>query len=259
MVETCGVGAVGFRWVVKKTCDRKFDNVPHAQWLCKSAMAIVLIEDHDNLRMALTSLLESEGFSIIPLECAEDFDDTLGTHSADAFIVDLKLPGEDGFSVVRRIRATSPKANIIITTAFGQIDRRIAGYNAGADVFLPKPVDPGELIAVLRSRIRRDAMSNNVLFLDTKQLLLSGALHPIHLSLAETRILSALAIANDRLLEKWQILSLFTPENGDMSTEGLQMRLSRLRKKFHQIGIEGDVIKAERNLGYRLCLEIRIV
>lgn len=222
-------------------------------------MAIVLIEDHDNLRLALTSLLENEGFSVIPLECAEDLDDTLGTHSADAFIVDLKLPGEDGISVVKRIRAAAPRANIIITTAFGQLEQRITGYNAGADVFLPKPVDPEELIAVLRSRIRRDDVLKSTFVLNTKEQVLSGALHPIQLTLAETRILSALSIANDRLLEKWQIMNLFTPEHGNMSAENLQMRLSRLRKKFQQAGIETDVIKSERNHGYRLCVNLKTV
>ncbi|WP_135076108.1 response regulator transcription factor [Terasakiella sp. SH-1] len=222
-------------------------------------MAIVLIEDHENLRNALSGILESEGFQVIALECAEDIDDTPGTHTAEAYIIDLNLPGEDGISLVKRLRRAEPNANIIVTTARSELNQRVIGYEAGADVYLSKPVDPAELIAVLCSRLGRRHSDQQVLNLNARTQEIATPSGVIPLTLAEVRVLSALTLAENHLLEQWQIMEQFGQESEGMTLSSLQMRLTRLRKKFHNVGISSDVIKAERGVGYRLCMDIQII
>lgn len=222
-------------------------------------MAIILVEDHEDLRNEIASLLRDEGFDVIALECSEDIDDTPEALSADTYIIDLNLPGEDGISLVKRIRAAEPNANIFIMTARSGINQRIEGYEAGADIYLPKPIDPAELVAILSSRAKRNCPEEQTFFLKLEKQTVSGAQEAITLSLAETQLIAAWSKAKGHLLEQWQLMNLLTSENKDMSLDTLHQRLSRLRRKFQTAGIEGDIIKSERGFGYKLLLRIKIL
>ncbi len=85
------------------------------------------------------------------MSCAEEFDDLPLRRPPELFVVDLNLPGEDCLVLAARLRRTCPAAGIVITTARSRLDDRVRGYEQVADVYLPKPEDPQELLAVLRS------------------------------------------------------------------------------------------------------------
>jgi DNA-binding response OmpR family regulator len=220
---------------------------------------IVLIEDHDNLRVAMSRLLESNGFTVVALDNAEDFSDTPNTQGAEFFIVDLTLPGEDGLEFVQRLRGSNPQAFIIITTARIEISDRITGYSAGANIYLQKPVEPDELIAIIeaQSGIRQSQFTGPVLNLVSQSI--SNGTSAVDLSNAETTILQKLTAANDQMLESWQLIALYCDDDKNFNTQNLQMRLSRLRKKLEQIGLGSNAIKSERGIGYRLNALIKVI
>lgn len=225
-------------------------------------LLVILIEDHDELREATQEWLEQAGFETRAVTCAEDFDDLTLHRPPELFVVDLNLPGEDGLALAARLRRTYPEAGIVITTARSRLDDRVRGYEQGADVYLPKPVDPPELLAVLRAlgQRRRSAPRSTdcLLQLDGRQLLLKGPRSQCRLSEAEVRLLMALAAAREQTLERWQVAAQLSPGHENVSADNLQNRLSTLRRKLHTCGVEGESIKSIRNMGYRLCVPLSV-
>lgn len=221
----------------------------------------MVVEDHDALRDATVRMLEQQGYQVVGVSCAEDVDDTPLANTVDVYIIDLGLPGEDGLSLARRLRQAQPRAGIVITTARAQLNDRLTGYEAGADLYLPKPVDPKELLAALSglaSRLRNDLLQT-ALVLNNSNLLLRGPAGECKLAHAEIRLLVALATAKDQTLERWQLAAQLNPDNLDISADNLQNRISMLRKKISACGIQGESIKAIRGTGYRLCTPLIVI
>lgn len=218
-----------------------------------------LIEDHDALREATLTILEQAGFAAKGFSCAEDLDDTPEAHEADAYVIDLNLPGEDGLSLATRLRRAQPNAVIVITTARTHLNDRVKGYEVGANIYMPKPVDPQELVAALRALIsQRSAINRDTesLRLDTKTKTLMGPAGETRLADAEARLLMALAAAKDQILERWQVAVQLNPSKEEISADNLQNRLSQLRKKIQGCGVEGESIRVIRGVGYQLCVPV---
>lgn len=116
---------------------------------------IVLVEDHDLLRTVTESVLTGAGHKVLALGCAEEVDEALSGMNPDLYILDLNLPGEDGISLARRIRRSHPRVGIIMTTVRSEVTDRLDGYESGADIYLPKPTDPTELLAAAVALARR--------------------------------------------------------------------------------------------------------
>ena len=119
------------------------------------SLNIVLVEDHDLLRTVTESVLKEAGHNILALGCAEEVDEALSGMNPDLYILDLNLPGEDGISLARRIRRSHPRVGIIMTTVRSEVTDRLDGYESGADIYLPKPTDPSELLAAAVALTRR--------------------------------------------------------------------------------------------------------
>ena len=110
---------------------------------------ITVIEDHDALRAVTMEALRQQGHDVQGIDCAEALDDEVAGFHAQIFVIDINLPGEDGLSLARRIRKGNPSAGIIMASGRVHVDDRIAGYDSGADVYLPKPVAVEELLAAV--------------------------------------------------------------------------------------------------------------
>lgn len=118
-------------------------------------LEIVLVEDHDQLRRVTAAVLRARGHRVVALASAEEVDDSITLSKPDIFILDLNLPGEDGLSLSRRIRAAQPRVGIIMTTVRREVERRLVGYESGADAYLAKPTDVEELSAAVEALGRR--------------------------------------------------------------------------------------------------------
>jgi DNA-binding response OmpR family regulator len=222
---------------------------------------IVVIEDNNDLRTLLCNGLSSDGHHVTGLSSAEELEDQAGIDHADAFLVDINLPGENGLILSKRIRRAHPLVGIIILSARLSQDDKLDGYDSGADMYLTKPVEMTELRAAFRSFARRrQATMQHVTphALTLNKLDLKGRAGSVKLSIQEAIILTAMARAPAGKLETWQIAELLGVEVDDSFKSSLAVRMVRLRKKLNDAGAEGIAIEAIRQFGYQLVTQVEI-
>src|SRR3954471_11892640 len=121
----------------------------------ESAANILVVDDDQRLRDLLHRYLGEQGFGVHAVGSAPAMDKVMGKEAVDMIVLDLMLPGEDGMSVCRRLRAAGQRTPIIMLTAKGDESDRIAGLDVGADDYLPKPFNPRELVARVNAVLRR--------------------------------------------------------------------------------------------------------
>jgi DNA-binding response OmpR family regulator len=226
---------------------------------------IVLVEDHDILRLMLKQALEEFGHQVTALSCAEELEDEAQGQPADLFLIDLNLPGEDGLSLTERVRAAYPLAGLIVLTARSTLNDKLEGYARGADLYLTKPLEVPELCAAVsamgRRRQRVDAlMSQQQSFtLSQQQMSLSKTGHsPVRMSAAETAMLVAFSRAPGQRVAYWQIAETLGLNLDNYPKASLEVRIVRLRKKLVEAGAESSCIEAVRGHGYQLCIAIQV-
>ena len=237
-----------------------------------TGLKILVVEDHDDLRDMTVEVLNLQGHRAIGLPSAEALVDEHGharsdvSANMDLMIVDLNLPGEDGLSLARRIRAAKPCVGIIMVTARHQASDKVMGYESGADIYLPKPVSPDELVAAVNSLARRLGSALPTppatdtappsLRLDIRSLCLYGPLGKMDLSDTESALLVALMQAPGQRLVFWQLLELLSLGLDEHSKTNLEIRIVRLRKKMVTVGAEKTCIRSIRMQGYQLCVAL---
>lgn len=223
------------------------------------ALNILVVEDYDVLRNAMVKVLTRAGHRVLGVSMAEDVDDEPMGHLPDMYIIDVNLPGENGLSLARRIRQSAPDTHIVLATARTGVEHKVAGYSAGADIYLPKPVDPEELVAIAQSvaaRLQRKAEAHEThLKLQGSRMLLMGPLGQAQLTQAEVLMLGALARAPNALLEYWQVAQYL----GSESKDSQEVRVGRLRKKLLTCGADAPALRAIRNLGYKLVCPVEVL
>lgn len=231
-------------------------------------MNVIVIEDNDNLRQATVAMLVRNGHWASGLVCAEDLADVHLVPKPDLFVVDLNLPGEDGLSLARRLRAMQPLVGIIMVTARTLLGDRLAGYNSGADIYLPKPVDPSELLAAVESLGRRllhtplvapAGDSRATLRLAPAARLLTGPVAEVPLSESEVIILVGLGSAQTGRLEYAEIMTLLGEDPQSYAQAALEVRIVRLRHKLMRSGAPTGAISSVRGIGYRLTVPLTVV
>ena len=227
-----------------------------------SPLNLVLIEDGDDLRTLLSSALLNEGHHVVALSCAEELEDHSGIDQIDAFLIDVNLPGEDGFSLANRVRHVHTLAGIIMLTARSTLDDRMNGYDCGADLYLTKPVSLPELFAALRSFARRRMATLKQISEDNltlNKLELQGYLGSVKLTPQESLLLSSMVRAPAGKLETWQFAELLQMDLDEAFKASLAVRMVRLRKKLIDAGAQGNVIESLRNVGYQININIEII
>ncbi|MDP1526099.1 MAG: response regulator transcription factor [Rhodocyclaceae bacterium] len=222
---------------------------------------ILVVEDHDDLREATVATLVAMGHAVHGVDCAEALDDALVSFRPDLLLLDLNLPGEDGLSIARRMRAAAPEIGIIMVTARNQVRDVTQGYSSGADIYVTKPTAPEELSAAIHAlarRLRPPARAGTQLVLNTHALQLEGPQASIAVSGHEYQLLAALARARDHRLETWQLLELLGKPIEEQEKRTLAVQIVRLRKKLLDAGASEPTIKALRGTGYQLCIALEL-
>mgnify|MGYP000116625225 FL=1 len=223
---------------------------------------IVVVEDNNDLRTLLCNALRKEGHHVTALSCAEELEDQSGSDHADAFLIDINLPGEDGLTLATRIRSTHPLVGIIILSARSALDDKLNGYDCGADMYLTKPISLPELSAALRSFARRRAATFKQLNPEgftLDKLELQGQQATVKLTPQEAVVLTAMARAPAGRLETWQIADLLDADVDESFKASLAVRMVRLRKKLIDAGADGVVIESLRNIGYQLTTHVEVI
>jgi len=226
-------------------------------------LKLLLVEDHLALRETFSEFLTSQGHSVTAYESAEKALAQSHATTFDMALLDLNLPGEDGLYLAGQLRMQSPSIGIIMLTVRNNIADKLAGYQTGADMYLPKPVSPEELNAAIQAVCRRIPHLNSkdlTLHFSTNQLANAKSDAPsLKLSNEETRLLSILSAAPLQQLEIWELaenLNLDLDSTTLRST--LEKRVSRLRKKLIQLNQPPSSITFIRDYGYKLTVSVEI-
>lgn len=219
-------------------------------------MKILIIEDEKLLADSLKALLQSKGFTADAVYDGEEGAAYAQTGMYDLLILDVLLPGLDGYQVVRRVRKERCTVPVLMLTAKSALEDRIEGLDAGADYYLTKPFDTRELLACVNALLRRQGSQINELTFGNTALDLASAMlvcgdKSIRLSAREFDVMRFLLEAKGRNLSKEAILSRVWGYDSNAVENHVEVYIGFLRKKLASIG--SDIrIEAIRRLGYHL-------
>ena len=219
-------------------------------------MKVLVVEDEKMLAQSLRSLLEGKGFQVETVcdgEMGAEYAE-LGVY--DLLILDVMMPGLDGFQVARRVRSRRCAIPILMLTARSELEDRVEGLNAGADYYLTKPFDSRELLACVNALLRRQGGQVDELVCGNTALdLASGMLvcgeKRVRLSAREFDVMRYLLQNQGQNLSKEIILARVWGFDSNAVENHVEVYVGFLRKKLASIG-SNIQIKAIRRLGYHL-------
>ena len=234
--------------------------------LAKNHIKIAIVEDDVILREELSQFLQANKFIIHEANNGPALRDILLKESIDLIILDLNLPGQSGFDIAQLVRAAHPQIGIVMLTARTGLMDRIKSYENGADIYLPKPTPPLELLGAINSVVRRISEKNQnlwVLFSNSCRITPPNSTINIDLTVIEALLLKALAQAPHHALESESICEILSEQMATetMTKRSLENVISRLRKKIQPaLGPqERRIIHSIWGTGYQLCLPLSIV
>jgi two-component system OmpR family response regulator len=223
---------------------------------------ILIVDDHAGIREALAAYLRREGLQTRTARDAAEARRLLAEHEPDLLVLDVMMPGEDGFSLCRYVRAQG-RLPVIFLTAAGELAQRVAGLEIGADDYLTKPFEPLELLTRIRTVLRRSgepraaprparrrlAFDHWVFDLDSRELIdVDGVAVP--LSAAEFRLLGVFVERPQVVLTRDRLLDLTHGRHATPFDRSIDNQVSRLRKKLEDDPREPRLIRTVWGGGY---------
>ncbi len=218
---------------------------------------VLVVDDDDRLRRLLQRYLAENGFRVTTADNAADARSKMRSVQPDLLVLDVTMPGETGLDLTESMRRERSDTPILLLTARGAPEDRIAGFEAGADDYLGKPFDPYELVLRIRAMLRRVAPSGppglvqiGTLTFDIERGELSGADGPVHLTGGEAALLGLLARTPNEVLSREAIVqSLGMDEAGERA---IDVQVTRLRRKIEVDPREPRFLHTMRGRGYVL-------
>ena len=228
---------------------------------------LLLVDDERTLREPLAEYLTGQGFVVQEAESAAAARSLLTRETPDLVLLDIMMPGEDGLSLCRHL-VESRGLPVILLTAKGEAMDRIIGLEIGADDYVTKPFEPRELVARIRSVLRRadrapDQADEEMLYsfegwqLDPLKRRLTdpeGALVPI--STAEFRMLRAFCDHPRQVLDRDRLLDMVQGREAQLFDRAVDNQVSRLRRKIEADSRDPQLIQTVRGGGYRLAADV---
>lgn len=218
-------------------------------------MRILLAEDNEQLGDALVTALKQESYAVDWVRNGLQALSAPQVEQFDAIILDLGLPGLDGLSVLKQLRVKKILTPVLILTARDSIDVKVEGLDSGADDFLAKPFERAELMARLRSLLRRqrqgDQVTSKLVFgditVDTANHMVFFRDDTVILSRREYALLCVLMERPGKVFTREELQQSLYSWDDDVSSNTLEVHVHNLRKKFYP-----ELIKTLRGIGYRL-------
>jgi two-component system OmpR family response regulator len=231
---------------------------------------IVIVDDDRDIRGLLAEQLRDAGYRVSTAADGAEMRKILEKGPADLITLDLNMTREDGLTICRDLRARGQVMPIIMLTARGEPIDRILGLEMGADDYLAKPFEPRELLARIRSVLRRtQSLPPNLEPLEARRAVFNGwtvdfeqrhlldeAGRVTILSGAEYRLLKTLIDHANRVLSREQLLALGVVKQSDALDRAVDLQVSRLRQRFGAAG--ADLIRTIRNEGYVLAASVTL-
>ncbi|MCQ8279389.1 response regulator [Acetobacteraceae bacterium KSS8] len=228
--------------------------------LAADAAHILVVDDDSRLRGLLQRYLAQEGFRVSVAASAADARRLLGAMQPDLMVLDVTMPGETGLQLTSALRKDGHKMPILLLTARGEPEDRIAGLEAGSDDYLGKPFEPRELLLRLRALLRRvgpPAPTENTrplrlgaLEFDPVRGLLEGERGTVHMTGGETALLCVLARRPNEVMSREMIARVL--EMDEAGERAIDVQVTRLRRRIETDPREPRFLQTVRGRGYVL-------
>ena len=228
------------------------------------AQDIIVCDDESDLREMLQEYLTKRGFTVRLAANGDELEERIAEAEPELIVLDINMPGRDGLTMLRNIRASSDTA-VIMLTASGETIDKIVGLEMGADDYLGKPVDLRELEARVKAVLRRRepteqvssptsatdrvAFGTFVLDLDAAKLFDENG-DEVAITAMEFRLLQLFARNRGRVLNRDQILEQAHDRSWDPYDRSIDIRISRLRRKIERNPQKPELIRTVRGIGY---------
>ncbi|EPX77558.1 response regulator [Litoreibacter arenae] len=232
---------------------------------------ILVVDDHSEIRKSVSSYLERNGMRTSSAENAIEMDTQLARAKFDLIVLDVMMPGEDGLSACKRLRKEG-NIPILMLTALGEDNDRIAGLDGGADDYLAKPFNPRELLARINAILRRTQSIPEIgalagktiqfahlkLDYDGRTLVASDGTRTL-LTSGELKLLGLLLERPRMVLSRDELLELSAGRTAGPLDRTIDNQISRLRRKIEEDVLRPRVIATVRNGGYSLTCDVEIL
>jgi two-component system alkaline phosphatase synthesis response regulator PhoP len=220
---------------------------------------ILVVDDEKDILELIDFNLSKNGYRVRSVTSGEEALDLIKENDYDLIILDLMLPGVDGFDICKIIKADKHKANIPIVMVTAKADEadKVAGLEIGADHYVTKPFSPRELLAIVKATLRRKPVKQEEekLVIERGDLKIHVGRHevtlkgePVELTHLEFRILLALAKKPGWVMTRYQIVDATKGEGISVTDRSVDVHIVSLRKK---LGEEGNFIETVRGVGYK--------
>ena len=218
-------------------------------------MRILVVEDNLALADGLVAVLRSVGYAVDHVTDGASALDVVGSERIDLVILDLNLPGMDGLEALKAIRGRRDGPFVLILSARGAYDERVRGLDLGADDYLTKPFDVGELEARVRVLLRRRAglrattveFGRLALDLNSRTFSANGA--TLDLPAREMSLLETLILRAGKVVTKQAIIESLSSLDEELSPNAIEQYVSRIRRRLAPLGL---TVRTARGVGYYL-------
>ncbi len=218
---------------------------------------LLVVEDEAGIAFALESDLRAEGYDVVVATTGEEAMRTVDAGSVDLVLLDVMLPGKDGFEVCREMRRSGVRAPIIMLTAKSQEAEKVMGLELGADDYITKPFSPRELRARVKAALRRAAPDSPEVFrfgdteVDFARCEVRRGLETVDLSALEFKLLTAFVRSRGRVLTREQLLDAAWGREVSLNDRVVDNHIVSLRRKIEPDPERPQFLINIRGLGYR--------
>jgi two-component system phosphate regulon response regulator OmpR len=224
---------------------------------------VTVVDDDAEMRALLQRYLTGEGYAVRTAADGKALDAALAREATDIIVLDLMIPGEDGLSICRRLRASGDTTPIVMLTAKGDPIDRILGLEMGADDYLPKPFTPRELLARMSAVLRRagtqrrapdEVLKFGPFEMNVAEMKVTRDGASLALSSREFALLKALALDAGRPLSRARLIEIALGRDVEVTDRAVDVQISRLRKAIGDDTDDPVWIKTVWGVGYVLAV-----
>ena len=220
-------------------------------------MRLLVADDERDITKAVKTVLEHSKYTVDAVDNGADALEYARTGAYDGIILDIMMPGRDGLSVLQELRASGVETPVLLLTALGELDDRVAGFEAGADDYLPKPFAMVELLARVKAMLRRgtsyaaDVLHFGALSLDCASCELSAKGRSVRTNNKEFQIIECFLRNPRKAFSTEELMAKFWDWDSEAEINVVWTNIANLRRKLAQLDA-GVEIKSIRGVGYQL-------
>ncbi|MBE6908626.1 MAG: response regulator transcription factor [Ruminococcaceae bacterium] len=220
-------------------------------------MRLLVADDERDITKAVKAVLEHSKYTVDTVDNGNDALEYAKTGSYDGVILDIMMPGRDGLTVLQELRMAGVETPVLLLTARGELDDRIAGFEAGADDYLPKPFAMAELLARVKAMLRRrtgytaDTLRLGALSLDCSAYELAAKGRSVRLNNKEFQIMECFLRSPRQVFSTEDLMAKFWNWDSEAEINVVWTNIANLRRKLAQLDADVE-IKSIRGVGYQL-------